>query len=433
MLFTKRFLILLSIGIIPLIFVGISRLFIYLTIGYDLLLVGLALGDFFMSPSENFLTLHRRHEKRLSLGTENTIWIDVRNRSRVDVRIEVKDEYPYQFDAKNPFLRARLLPYSKATLKYTLIPNHRGSYQFGSINYRYSSPLGLVKKQKKHKSAEEIKVYPSLLDVRKYELTHKRSHLIETGIKRSFLRGQGTDFESLREYVPDDDIRWIDWKNTAKYDRPISKNYQTERVQNLLLLIDAGRMMATRIGSLTKLDHAVNASLILGYIATHQGDRVGILPFSDEIISFLPPTKQLNHIMEALYPIEAKLCEPNYRGVRRFISLNHRKRSLIVVFTDLSDTQSSSSLFSCISALSRHHLTLVVALNDPQLIETAQLIPPDSLAAYEKGVANSILLEREQILSRLLKKGALTLDVSVERLSVAVINKYLEVKSKHRL
>jgi len=324
-------------------------------------------------------------------------------------------------------------PLSTATLKYILIPNHRGDYQFGSINYRYSCFLGLVKRQRKQEGADRVKVYPNLLAIRKYDLIHKRSHLLETGIKRSLLRGEGTNFESLRDYVPDDDIRWVDWKSTARHNHPISRNYQVERMQNLLLVIDAGRMMATRIGNLTKLDYAINASLLLGYVAIHQADQVGMLAFADDIISFLPPKNKLNYLMEVLYPLEVKLCEPDYRKVSRFLSLKHRKRSLIVIFTDFSDTQSSSSLLSCISTLVPQHLPLMVTINDPELIKTSQIIPEESLSIYEKAVANQLLLEREELLNKLTQKGVLALDVPVEKLSVAVINKYLEVKSKGRL
>ena len=330
-------------------------------------------------------------------------------------------------------MRTVVPPFSTTTLQHTLISNHRGNYQFGSIYFRYVCPLGLVKRQGWQKSEDEVKVYPNLLDIRKYDLIHKRSHLLETGIKRSLLRGEGTDFESLRDYVPDDDIRWVDWKSTARHDYPISKNYQVERMQNLLLLIDAGRMMAAQVGTLTKLDQAINTSLLLGYVAIRQADQVGMLTFADDIISFLPPRKQLNYLMEALYPLEVRLSEPNYSKVACFLSLKHRKRSLIVIFTDLSNARLSSSLLSCVSSLIPQHLPLIVAISDPHLIATSQIMPQEPLSIYEKAVANQLLLEREQLLHQLTQKGALALDVPVEELSVAVINKYLEVKSKGRL
>jgi uncharacterized protein (DUF58 family) len=209
--------------------------------------------------------------------------------------------------------------------------------------------------------------------------------------------------------------------------------YQTERSQNVIALLDTGRMMQTPVADIAKLDYAVNAVLFLGYVATGKGDRVGVMSFADDVEHYLAPRQgrgQFYRMLEMLYALEAQQIEPNYRKALTYLALKQRRRALVVIFTDLSSGTSLDSLVAQVSLLARSSLPLVVTISDPDVHSTAGQVPRDSLGVYQRIIASQMLDERRLTLDTLRRHGVLTLDVPANQLSLAVVNRYLELKGR---
>jgi uncharacterized protein (DUF58 family) len=332
-------------------------------------------------------------------------------------------------------------PASTAAFRYTTRPTARGLYRFGAATLRWLTPLGLLWRQRTLQLDEEVAVYPNLLEVQKYDLLARKGLLREMGLRSARQLGRGTEFESLRDYQPDDDFRRINWKATARRHRPITTLYETERSQRLIVMLDLGRMMLTRVGidrrdcvvTTTRLDTAVNTALLLCYVALTRGDRVGLLSFADGIHAYTPPRHGRAHfyrIVEQLYAVRAQPVESDYAGAFSRLRSELRGRSLVTLFTDLADPDVARTIARHLAALARHHLPLCVALSDPALRLRAQLIPASGRHLYEKVVATRLLEERETIFDELRRAGVLTVDAPADQLTPATINRYLELKER---
>ncbi|EEG77968.1 DUF58 domain-containing protein [Dethiobacter alkaliphilus] len=397
----------------------------------------LLLADRRLTPTPGMLQIDRTFEHRFSLGADNPVTITAANRSSADLTLTIKDEPPFSFQASAKTITGKLPASSQATFRYTLNPPKRGDYLFGSINLRYPSRLGLFIWQSSLPLENNmIRVYPNIREIRKYQILTQRSHLVEAGLKRSRATGLGTDFESLRDYQIDDTYRRINWGATARRGRLTVNQYTVDRSQNILLVLDAGRLMSGTITTLSKLDHAVNTSLLLGYVGVTHDDNVGMISFADEVKTYLPPRKgqpQLQKILAGLYNLQPQIVESDYQAVCRYIGFRNRKRSLICFFTDLIDDESSRRLITHLSSLTGKHLVLCITMLDQQIVKQAEKTPEDSLELYQKAVAQTVLRNRREAISILKSNGVVVVDVPPDELSVATINKYLELKSQSRL
>jgi uncharacterized protein (DUF58 family) len=260
--------------------------------------------------------------------------------------------------------------------------------------------------------------------------------LQELGLRHTRLPGQGTEFERLREYRPDDEYRHIDWKATARRHRPITVEFQTERSQSIVAVLDTGRMMLSPVNEIAKLDYAVNAVLLLGYVATGMGDKIGMMTFADDVGRFLHPRAgrgQFYRMLERLYAVEAHAVEPDYPRALSYLARQQRKRALIVIFTDLSGGASVRALVEYVSVLAKRSLPLVVTISDPDVHQAATAQATDSQDVYRRAAAMQLLEERQMVLDALERQGVLTLDVPANELSLAVINRYLSLKRRARL
>ena len=378
----------------------------------------------------------REHDSRLSLGAKNTIRLRLNTRSRFPAQFQIRDEAPDAFGIDRRVLTGAIGPRAEWTGDYSLTPRRRGDYDFGDIHLRWLGPLGLVIRQGAIRAEGPVRVYPNLVDIRRYDLLLKQNRLQEIGLRQARIFGQGTEYERLREYLPDDDFRRIDWKATARKRRPITVEHQTERSQNIFAVIDTGRMMRSPVASMAKLDYAVNASLMLAYVAAGKGDKVGLMAFADEVGTFVSPKagrSQFYRLLETLYRVEASPVEPDYSRAFGFLSLKHRRRSLVVIFTDISGGMSTDSLIEAVAHLGRQNLPLVVTIRDPDVDTAARQAPLDSAGAYLRAAAEDVLEERRLVLDRLHRRGIATVDVPADRLSLAVIERYLEIKGRLQL
>lgn len=432
--FTQRFFLLLAAGVALLSLGWVARGALYLVILYDVLLLLLAVTDYLISERANDFLVERYLEDRFAMGARNQVSIRITNRARRKTTFIIRDEYPSQMKLLSPREVRLTVPVNRTrSWRYYLLPGARGSYGFGDTIIRFRSRLGLLWKQLDYPNSREVKVYPDIREASKNGLYAHRQQRPEPGLRRMRLRGQGREFESLREFVIGDEIRHISWAATARRGKLITRQYTIERSQNIVLMLDTGRLMTARIGELSKLDHAINATLSIAYVAAAGGDNVGLVVFSRRVTGYLPPRKgrdQVNRIMESLYNVEPQLIEPSYSRAFNFFNTNCHRRSLVVILTDLVDRDASAELLAHTSKLVPRHLPLIVTIGDTDLRELVRTKPASAADVYRQGVAEEMLRQREEALARIRRAGGLALDVPAARLSIELVNKYLEVKER---
>ena len=404
-----------------------------LGIGVMLGALALAVIDALGSRSRDDVEVAREVQEVLSLGVPNRVELTAHNRTGRRLRLLVKDDPPNDFVTPERTRAMTLDPWERRTVSYVTTPRRRGDYQFGDLHVRCLSRLRLAWWQKRLPASEGVRVYPNLQQLREFDALARRGRLDDLGLRAVRSRGEGTEFESLREYVPDDDFRSIDWKATARRGAPISRQYQSERNQTLLVLIDAGRMMAAPADHMTRVDYAVNAGLMLAHVAERMGDTVGLLTFSDRVKSFVAPARggmQTERMLEELYALQAELVEPDYRAAVSFLRTRARKRAMVCVFTDLVDADVSAAALSYLSSLRPQHLPMVATIRDAETMELAEDEPSAPEEAYLKAVAGRTLGQRSLALARLRSRGVLVVDAPPDDLAAAVVNRYLTVKRR---
>lgn len=402
----------------------------------SLLIIGIMVLDWRQAGPVSRFQVSREHDTKFSLGADNPVRLVVRTLRPRPVSFSIRDEPPDEFRVDQRIFSGVIAPRQAWSATYHLMPFRRGDYMIGDLNLRWTGPLGLVVRQGKLKAESRVKVYPNMVDVHRYDLLMRRNRLQELGLRNTRIYGEGSEFERLREYLPDDEFRRINWKATARRNRPVTVEYQTERSQNIVTLVDTGRLMQSPVARVAKLDYVINAVLLLGYVASGMGDKVGLMTFADDVQQYLAPRQgrgQFYRMLEILYAVKSQPIEPDYRRALSYLAVKHRKRSLIVIFTDLSGGITMNSLISHVSILARHNLPLVVTISDPDVVAASRQMPTDSLTVYQRAAAAHLLDERQVALDTLRQHGVLTLDVPANRLSWSVINRYLELKGKGRL
>ena len=401
-------------------------------------------ADVALSPKPGQFRLSRENESKLSLGADNTVQMHVRRLGAPDVGgirarpvdVVLRDEPPVEYVTSVMFLYGTIGAGDTVTLEYTVKPLRRGDYRFGPCHLRYTGVLGMVRRQRRYPLDAPVKVYPNLMEVRKYELLARRDQLFEIGLKNARRLGQGTEFERLRDYEKDDDYRRIYWPATAKLHKPITMDYQPERSQSVIVLLDAGRLMTAPLGPLSKLDYAINTTLLLAYVAIVRGDRVGLLTFADNVTGYFEPDRgrrQFLTLLEALYKVQPQQVESDYLKASAFLSTRRSKRSLVVLFTDIIDRQQAGAMVRGFGRLAPRHLPMAVTMADNEVLRMAATRPSDPQQMYEQTVARNLLEDRASALDALRRRGAMTVDVPADKLTLAVVNKYLEVKARGRL
>lgn len=375
-------------------------------------------------------------DEKLSLNAENPIKILIRNRSYIKITGTLRDEYPEGTEAKGNVAPICISPRADLELTYTITPPKRGDFVFADTYVRISGTLGLSLMQLKFNTSKHIKVYPNMLDMRKYEIGLKREKPVQPGQKAVRIYGRGTDFESLREYVPNDEYRAIDWKASARRGKMITRHYESEKSQNVILVMDCGRIMGPIVSGLTKLDHSINTAMMLAHVAAIKGDKVGIMAFAEDIISFIPPKSgrsQTLNLLRLTYNLKDADGDSNYYKSVPYLSKRWTRRSLVVFFTDLIDQQSSKPLISQINSISKKHLCVCVSIADPDVLKAAKISPEDQSDAFNCAAARQVLQARKLAAAKLMRAGAIVIDVPPEKLTSSLINQYLNIKSSSRL
>lgn len=421
---------------VPLALGVLEPFFLGLAAAGAIVLFVVVLADYSASIGPDRLDVTRQHSPRLYLGADNPVELVVENRGRRVVQIRLRDTPPWSFRSTAIFVEGEIGAATVARLGYSVRPTSRGQFAFGDVTARCRTALGLLWRQKTFLLSETVSVYPNLLDVHKYDVLARRGMLADFGPRHARIYGQGTEFESLREYQPDDDYRRIDWNATARRHQPITTLHETDRSQRIVVVLDLGRMMRTRIGDLSRLDYAINAALLLAYVALGRGDRVGFVAFADTIQVYLPPRRgrgQFYDIVERLYAVRAQTVESDYAAAFARLRNDLHGRAMITLFTDLSDLESARTIARQLVPLARHHVPLCVTLRDPVLDARSRQIPNTGRQLYEKVVASLLVDERLTVLEELRRAGVETVDAAADRLTPATINRYLQVKARARL
>jgi uncharacterized protein (DUF58 family) len=433
-IFTKLFYLLIALGLILLSLSWGRPWLRWLTLVYDVALITLAIIDARRSQLPQGVRITREFGGRFAVGAETEVRINVQNAQPHALSLVIKDEYPPQMKLSG--LRdahMRVEGQTSAALVYGLKPPKRGRFEFGQIAVRFLSRLNLVWCETRVGEATAVKVYPNMRRAREAELKALGARSLVSSHRKTSWRGEGREFESLRDYVRGDELRHISWSATARRGKLTTRQYQIERDQTILIAIDGGRLMTARIEQETKLDSAVHAALALMSAAARAGDNAGLLVFGRKIKSFLPPGRGHDHMdaaLEALYSVEPEMIEPSYSHAFEFIAANSKRRSLVILLTDLVDEEGSKELLTSLKLLRPRHLPLVVTIADRDLRAVVSNPPENVRDLFTQSVAEEIMYLREAALRLVESQGGLALDVTAAALAPAILEKYLQVKER---
>lgn len=399
-------------------------------------LLAIALVDWLLAPRGGTIDVEREAPRVITLGSSAPITWRVRSRARRPVRVSVADELAPGLGAGSRRFRGVVPADGELAASTTLTPTRRGRYRPTEVVWRTEGPLGLLARQGRRSIPAVLRVHPRFRSREEAELKIDQARILEVGLRSSTGRGGGTDFDQLREYTVDDEFRRIDWSATARAGRPIVRTFRAERNQNVVVLFDNGRVMAGRIAGVPRAELAMDAALLVTTVATRLGDRCGLVAFDRSVRRVLAPSHgrdQLGRVTDALYELEPVLAESDYRGAFHETLSRFRKRSLIVLLTDLVEQAVGESLLPALPVLTRSHLLLVGAVQDPQVREWADAPVEDADGAYRQAAAARTLRARERAAVRLRAAGATVVDVPPDQLASALGDAYLEMKAAGRL
>ncbi|MGD2081797.1 MAG: DUF58 domain-containing protein [Chromatiales bacterium] len=370
----------------------------------------------------------------LSLGRWQRVGLRLIHRGTSACRVDVFDHHPARFDAEHLPRALVLRPGAWVGTEYRVKPTERGEHRFAGVQLHMHAPWRFWKRSVLIPVEQPVRVYPNFALVAKYTLLATDNRLSQMGVRRQVRRGQGLEFHQLREYRQGDSLRQIDWKNTARLRRPIAREYQDERDQEVVLLIDCSRRMLAKDGELSHFDFTLNASLLLAYVALRQGDAVGLGTFGGER-RWLKPTKgrdHLNRVLNTLYDLHPTTRTPDYVEAVHGVLLRQRRRALVVLLTNLRD-EDNGDLGPAVKVLGRRHLVLVVNLVERALEAALERPVRDFDDALRAAAIQLYQADQRRALDRLTALGVERLDISPEDLSVELVNRYLEIKAGGRL
>lgn len=406
----------------------------WVALAYDIALIALAIIDARISRLPKSVGITREFGGRFAVGAETEVIIRIQNSTPKRVPLILKDEYPPQMKLSGSReARVKVEAQTEIMLIYALRPPKRGRFEFGQIAVRFVSRLRLTWCETKVGEPISVKVYPNMRRAREAELKALGARSLVAAHRKTSWRGEGREFESLREYVRGDELRHISWTATARRGRLTTRQYQIERDQTIMIVLDAGRLMTARIEQETKLDSAIHAALALMSAAARGGDNAGLMVFGRRIKSFLPPSRGRDHMdaaLEALYSVEPEMIEPSYARALEFVAANSKRRSLVVLLTDLVDEEGSKELLASLKLLRPRHLPLVVTIADRDLKAVVRDPPESARDLFTQSVAEEIMYLREAALRRVESQGGLALDVTAAALAPALLEKYLQVKER---
>lgn len=377
----------------------------------------------------------RQLPDRLSISDENPVSLFISNRYRFPAVIQVIDELPVQLQIRDWERELTIPGTSSATIAYEVTPFTRGEYIFDNINVIVNGPLRLTRRRYSINARHTVKVYPSFIQMRRFQLLAATNRLQEAGIKRMRRLGHSTEFEQIKEYVRGDDYRTINWKATARRGGSLMiNNYSDEKSQQIYCVINKGRVMKMPFGGMTLLDHAINASLVLSNVAMVKQDKAGLITFAEKLDSFLPADKkpgQMNLILESLYKQQTDFLEADYEKLYAIIRSRITNRGLVVLFTNFESLEGLKREMPAFKKIAHYHLLLIVFFENTAIKELIHSGAEDLEQVYIKTIAEKFAFEKKQMIKELQQNGILSILTAPEQLTVNTINKYLELKNRN--
>ena len=403
----------------------------------DGVIVVVMLADLLSLPRRGAFGAQREVQRVASLKSPHPVKLTIANRSSRAIDVWVRDDLPDEFETDREQFHVRLPPTSRSLLHYQLTATRRGKFPLRVVYLRVASRLRLWQRDFQYPAENELHVYPDMRQMREYALLARSDRLNLVGLRRTRRIGQDNEFERLRDYTLDDNYKFIDWRSTARRGKLTVKDFQSNQSQRVIFLVDCGRMMTNTAGGISLLDHAFNAALMLSYVALNKGDSVGLLCFSDEVQAYVPPRggmNQMNRLLHASFDRFPKLVESRYDEAFVYLNARCRKRSLVILITNVIDEVNSNQIERYLSSLVGRHLPLGVLLRDHGIFDAAVPSPSHELAQmYEVAAAHDIVNWRTSVLRDLETQGVLSLDVFPEQMTAPLVNRYLEIKARHLL
>lgn len=376
---------------------------------------------------------HRFTPERLSNGDDNELRIHLENFYPFKATINVIDEIPHQFQRRDLNFGLMLEPGENKVIRYFLRPVKRGEYSFGAVNAYVQSPIGFFSRRFRFSADALVPVYPSYIQMRKYELLAISNRLTETGIKKIRRIGQNMEFELIKEYVSGDDFRTINWRATARKTHLMVNHYQDERSQQVYSVIDKGRVMQMPFNGMSLLDYAINASLVISNIAIKKSDKAGLLTFQDKIGTLLPASRQnsqMANIMEVLYNQKTAYRESDFSVLYSHVKRKITQRSLLLLYTNFESIHSLHRQLPFLRSLAHQHLLVVIFFDNTEVKSLLHQPAENLKEIYHKAIAEKYVYDKKLIVKELAKNGIQALLTDPQHLTVNTINKYLELKSR---
>lgn len=412
---------------------SVSPLLGIVAAAYNAALVVIAARDLAHLPGSAGYSAKRVVPDPFSLGEPEEVTILIENGAAPGLRAKVADHAPAGLRPEPRELTSGFDSHGRLEVAYRTSSPRRGAYRFGAVDLQVWRHEGWWRRQVRLPLEQDVAVYPNVVAIKRVQLSLRRGLRAMAGTRRARPPGASTAFAGLRDYVSGDDVRRVSWTATARRDRPVVIEVEAERGQQVVIAIDCGRLMTAPAGDIDKLDHAVNAALMLAWVAQAHGDRVGLMTFDDRIQAFVKPergTAQIRRINEILYAVRSQHVEPDFGHAMTHLALRVGRRSLIVLLTDVQDPEASRELVAHALRIAAKHLVLVVAMSDPAVLHARDAPIDSSDRAYEWAAAEEFVASRRESFEMLHRGGVLGLDVIAGRLSPSLVERYLELKER---
>ena len=407
--------------------------FIVPKIMWYLILALTAIDYIFLFFIGNNPSAKRIMAERFSNGDENKVTIQVINNNPFETNIEIIDELPVQFQKRDWNVERHFKAKQQKDIVYKLRPTERGEYYFGDLLLYVQSLLGLLEKRCRVEAATMVAVYPSFMQLHKYELLSETTIQPERGSKRMRKLGHSMEFEQIKEYVLGDDIRTLNWKATARKNSLMVNNFSDEKSQQVYCLIDKGRLMKMPFNNLSLLDYAINSTLVLSNVCLQKQDKVGLITFANKMGNLLAADRkpiQKANILQLLYNQETSFLESDYEMLYMQLRNRVKQRSLLILFTNFESLSGLKRQLPYLRSIAKHHLLMVVFFENTELTQLAAKKANTVEDVYIKTIAEKFGYEKRLIVKELMKHGILSVLTPPEKLTVNAINKYLELKAR---
>lgn len=382
---------------------------------------------------KNGFTAWRETPDKFSNGDMNTVHIVLKNKYPFLANLTIIDELPFQFQSRNLQFGVKMKPGEDKKISYEVRPVKRGEYHFGSVNIYIRNRIGLVQRRYTFSNDKMVPVYPSFVQMRKYELLAISNQLNTSGIKKIRKTGSNAEFDQVKEYVQGDEYRTINWKATARKNKLMINQYQDEKSQAVYSVIDMGRVMRMPFGGMSLLDHAINAALVISNIALLKQDRAGIITFSHKVQATVAAERrnaQLNQILELLYNQKTSYLESDYERLYIHIKRKITHRSLLLLYTNFETLAAMQRQLTYLRRLAKEHLLVIIFFENTELATFTRKKADTTEDIYNKVIAEKFEYEKKLIVKELERHGIHSILTDPHKLSVNTINKYLELKAR---